>query len=340
MLKRLYALALLSLVACGAPKPAASPSPAASASPVLPPPVDGTTPLPDPLPKIAAMVNGHPIKLPYVDMIARGQLEPAGNQAKDRPFAYRRALQQLIVRELLFEEAVARRLSADDARVEQAYNEARVGHKDDEKWLQYLAQQYMDVDTFRAEIRSQQTIAVLLAKEGEQVPDTVTDADARAFYAAHPEMFDTGERRHVRYILLRVPADAPEPQRAQIRNKAAALRERLGRGEDFAGLAKQFSQDQSSAAKGGDLDVFGKGEMEPSFESAAYALKLDELSPVVATPFGFNIIQVREILPAHKVPYEGVQDRLKELIVKQRRDERVQILVSKLWAQARIETYL
>lgn len=345
MLKRLLVLAVLPFAACSSPKPAASPgpagaSPAASAAPKLPPPVDATTPLPEPLPKIAAVVNGHPIKLPYVDMIARNLLEPGGNQPKDRPFAYRRAMQQLIVRELLFEEAVARRLSADDARVEQAYNEARVGHKDDEKWLKFLASQFMDVDTFRAEIRSQQTIAVLLAKEGEQVPDTVSEADSRAFYDGHPEMFDSGERRRVRYLLLRVPPDAPPAQRGQIHAKAATLRERIVKGEAFATLAKQFSQDQASAAKGGTLDVFGRGEMEPSFEQAAYALKLDELSPVVETPFGFNLIQVQEILPAHKLPYEGIRDRIKEVIVKQRRDARIEALVGQLWAQARIETYL
>jgi peptidyl-prolyl cis-trans isomerase C len=306
----------------------------------LPPPVDGTTPLPEPMPKIAAMVNGHPVKLPYVDMIARGQLEQAGNQSKDRPFAYRRALQQLIVRELLFEEAVARQLSADDARVEQAYNEARVGHKDDAKWLTFLASQFMDADTFRAEIRSQQTIAVLLAKEGEQVPETVTEADARAFYDGHPEMFDSGERRRVRYILLRLPPDAPPAQKLQVHTKAATLRQRLVAGEPFAAIAKQFSQDQASAAKGGVLDVFARGQMEPSFEKAAYALKQGELSEVVETPFGYNLIQLDEILPAHNLPYEGIRDRIKEVVVKQRRDERIQALIARLWAQARIETYL
>jgi peptidyl-prolyl cis-trans isomerase C len=342
VLKRLLALAVLPLVACGSPKPAASPSPAAAASavPALPPPIDGTTPLPEPMPKIAATVNGHPIKLPYVDMIARGLLEQAGNQPKDRPVAYRRALLQLIVRELLFEEAVARQLSADDARVEQAYNEARVGHKDDEKWLKFLASQFMDVDTFRAEIRSQQTIAVLLAKEGEEVSDTITDGEAKAFYDGHPEMFDSGERRRVRYILLRLPPDAPPAQKLQVHAKTATLRERIRKGDDFAAIAKQFSQDQASAAKGGVLDIFGRGEMEPGFEKAAYALKQGELSEVVETPFGYNLIEVQEILPAHKLPYEGIKDRIKEVIVKQRRDERIQVLIAKLWAQARLETYL
>jgi len=98
VLKRLLAVLALTAFACSSEK--AAPKPAASPAPSMPPPVDATTPLPDPLPKIAALVNGQPIKLPYVELIATRLLQQAGNLPKDRPFAYRRAMQQLIVREL------------------------------------------------------------------------------------------------------------------------------------------------------------------------------------------------------------------------------------------------
>jgi parvulin-like peptidyl-prolyl isomerase len=338
-MKRLLGVALAVCAACSGGKQAASPAPAASPA-TVPPPIDATTPLPEPLPKIAAMVNGNPIKTPYVEIIANGILEPAGNQPKDRPFAYRRALQQLIVRELLFEEAVARRLSADDARVEQAYNEARVGHKDDAKWLQYLAAQYMDADTFRQELRAQQTIAKMLAQESERIPSSVSEEEAKAYYDAHPELFDSGERRVVRYILLRVPPGAPREQKVQIHSKLQVLRQRIAKGEDFAKLAEQFSQDQASAGNGGLLAVFGRGQMEPSFEKAAYALGKGELSAVVETPFGYNLLRVEEILPARKLAFEGLKDAIKQQVLKDQRDKRAQELIAKLWAQARIETYL
>ncbi len=338
MPKRLVVVLALTAFACSSQKPAEPPAP--TPAPSLPPPVDATTPLPEPLPKIAAIVNGQPIKLPYVELIATGLLQQAGNQPKDRPFAYRRALQQLIVRELLFEEAVARRLSADSARVEQAYNEARVGYKDDVKWLEFLARQYMDADTFRAEIRSQQTIAILLAKEGEQVSATVTDSEAQAYFGAHPEMFDSGERRRARHLLLRVPADAPAVQKDGIRLKLLNLRKRIEKGEAFGALAKQFSEDQGSAAKGGELDVFSRGQMAPAFEQAAFALSQGQLSEIVETPFGYHLIQLEEILPPQKLAYEGIQDRIKGYMLKQRREQRIQELVGQLWARARIETHL
>ena len=338
MLKRLLTVLTLTAFACSSEK--AAPKPAATPTPSLPPAVDATTPLPEPLPKIAASVNGQPIKLPYVELIATRLLEQAGNQAKDRPFAYRSALQRLIVRELLFEEAVARHLSADSVRVEQAYNEARVGYKDDTKWLEFLARQYMDADTFRAEIRSQQTIAILLAREGEQVTASISDAEAQAYYEAHPEMFDSGERRRARHILLRAPADAPAPQKEGIRVKVVGLRKRIEKGESFSELAKQFSQDQGSAGKGGELDVFSRGQMAPAFEQAAFALAPGQLSEIVETPFGYHLIQLEEILPPQKLAYEGIKDRIKDYMLKQRREQRIQELVGQLWARARIETHL
>lgn len=338
MLKRLLGVLAFTAVACSGQKSAETKAP--TPAPSLPPAVDATTPLPEPLPKIAALVNGQPIKLPYVELIATRLLQQAGNLPKDRPFAYRRALQQLIVRELLFEEAVTRHLSADSARVEQAYNEARVGYKDDVKWLEFLARQYMDADTFRAELRSQQTIAMLLAKEGEQVSSTVSDAEAQAYYEAHPEMFDSGERRRARHILLRVPPDASAPQKEEIRRKALNLRKRIEKGEAFPALAKQFSQDQGSAGKGGELEVFSRGQMVPAFEQVAFALSAGQLSELVETPFGYHLIELEEILPPQRLAYEAIEDRIKDYMVKQAREKRIQELVGQLWARARIETHL
>ncbi len=338
MLKRLLGVLAFTAVACSGQKSAETKAP--TPAPSLPPAVDATTPLPEPLPKIAALVNGQPIKLPYVELIATRLLQQAGNLPKDRPFAYRRALQQLIVRELLFEEAVTRHLSADSARVEQAYNEARVGYKDDVKWLEFLARQYMDADTFRAELRSQQTIAMLLAKEGEQVSSTVSDAEAQAYYEAHPEMFDSGERRRARHILLRVPPDASAPQKEEIRRKALNLRKRIEKGEAFPALAKQFSQDQGSAGKGGELEVFSRGQMVPAFEQVAFALSAGQLSELVETPFGYHLIELEEILPPQRLAYQAIEDRIKDYMVKQAREKRIQELVGQLWARARIETHL
>lgn len=332
MVRRLAALLLLA-TACSRDAP---PVPAGP----LPPPIDGETPLPSPLPEIAAKVNGQAIPLNFVEMVAKRLLEQAGNQAKDRPFAYRRATQQLVVRELLFEEAAARGLKADDAKVEAAYNEARVGYPDDRAWLAFLAQQHMDADAFRRELRIQQTVAALMRNEGDLAGTQVTDKDARAYYDAHPEKFDSGERLRASHILIRVPGDAPPKQKEALRKKAEEVLAKIRKGSDFAALARQFSADPGSVSKGGDLGEFHRGQMVPPFEAAAYALKPGEVSGVVESPFGFHIIKLQERLPALKLEFDGAREMITKAVLEERRSKRVEALVAQLWARSRIETNL
>jgi parvulin-like peptidyl-prolyl isomerase len=98
-----------------------------------------------------------------------------------------------------------------------------------------------------------------------------TDAELDAYIAAHPEYDMKAARQKAEDILKRVRA-----------------------GEDFAALAKEFSEDPGSRAQGGDLGWFGRGVMVKEFEDAAFALKEGEVSGVVESPFGYHIIKVEE----------------------------------------------
>lgn len=94
-----------------------------------------------------------------------------------------------------------------------------------------------------------------------------------------------------RHILLRAPAEATPPQRDSVRALADSIRERAASGEDFAELAREYSQDGSAQA-GGDLGYFGRGRMVAPFEEAAFQLQPGEISDVVETPFGYHVIRV------------------------------------------------
>lgn len=98
------------------------------------------------------------------------------------------------------------------------------------------------------------------------------------------------EQTHVRHILIKVNELVSE---SEARHKLEGLSDRIKHGEDFAELAKLFSQD-GSASKGGDLGWIYPGDTVPDFERAMNALKINELSEPVQTPFGFHLIQVIE----------------------------------------------
>lgn len=93
-----------------------------------------------------------------------------------------------------------------------------------------------------------------------------------------------------RHILIKVTEVVSE---GDARRRMEILRERIANGQDFAELARQYSQD-GSAAKGGDLGWLNVGDTVPDFERAMDALKENELSPVVLSPFGMHLIQVLE----------------------------------------------
>ena len=338
-LRRAPLLLTLLVTACsGSSTPGQSPSPTASPGGMTPP-IDRVTPLPDPLPKVAARVNGRAIPLSFVEIIAQ-RILANGDKKKDRPFAYRQATQQLIIRELLLEEAIFRSVSADDAKVEQAYNEARIGYKDEDAWKTFLANQGLTVAAFKAEIRTQDTVQALLDQEASHAKSDISDPEAQAFYQANPSFFESGERFKASHILLRVPEGAAAPAKEAVRERAKGLLARLKKGDDFAKLAREFSQDVGSAGKGGRLEDFVRGQMAPAFEAAALALKPGELSDLVETPFGFHIIRLEARLPSERVAFDAARTRIKEYILRNRRQQYIEKLVASLRAKARIETYL
>ena len=322
------------------PATASAPPAARTSEPGAPPEIDRVTPLPSPLPEIAARVNGQPIVLRIVRLLAEQGAPPGKAPRSPEPGTYRQALQQAIVRELLFQEALKRNLAADDARVEQAYNEARVRFKDDKAWTAMLAGQGLDPQAFRAELRVHQTIQKLLGQVADEAHVQATDQEAQAFYESHPAVFDAGERVRASHILVRVPEGTAAARKEELRKKAEALLGRVRGGEDFAALAKKSSEDPGSAAKAGELPAFGRGQMVPAFEKAAFALKPGEVSGIVESPFGFHIIKVSEKIPARKAAFPEVKEQLKQQMVQQKRQQAQQSFLNSLRAKAKIETFL
>ena len=98
------------------------------------------------------------------------------------------------------------------------------------------------------------------------------------------------QQTHARHILIKVTEVTSE---SEARQKIGQVHSRLKSGEDFAALAKLYSQD-GSAQKGGDLGWLYPGDTVPAFDQAMNALKVGEISNPVQTQFGFHIIQVLE----------------------------------------------
>ena len=162
---------------------------------------------------------------------------------------------------------------------------------------------------------------VMLNAKDLQAGIKVTDQEARDYYDQHQDQYRTTERRQVAHILIAQKDDAAALKEAE------ALLSKLKSGADFAKLATQNSTDKLSARKGGELDWFEKGVMDPEFEKAAFALqKSGDLSTVVKSQFGYHIIKLLGIQPETSKSFDQVKA---DVLAKVRQDKSHDLFLDK-----------
>ena len=144
------------------------------------------------------------------------------------------------------------------------------------------------------------------------------------------------EQLRARHILRKLGADSSEAERQAARELLEDIRRRVKAGEDFAGLAREYSQD-SSAERGGDLGFFGPGMMVKPFEQAAFALSAGDVSDIVETRFGLHLIQLVERKPADFVKQAEVAEQIRAFLSKQGEQQALVDAVDGLRQAAQIE---
>ncbi|MBX9924764.1 MAG: peptidyl-prolyl cis-trans isomerase, partial [Hyphomicrobiaceae bacterium] len=104
-------------------------------------------------------------------------------------------------------------------------------------------------------------------------------------------------------------------------DKAKEIADKLGKGGDFAALAKENSKDPGSKDDGGMLGFFGRGQMVPAFEEAVFKLKKGEVSPPVKSQFGFHIIKLEDRREKKLPSFDEVKDRILNSMIQQKAQE-------------------
>jgi len=141
---------------------------------------------------------------------------------------------------------------------------------------------------------------------------TVGEAEIRAAYDRdQASRYTQREQRRASHILLKVPAGASDADTAKVAAKARDVLRQARAGGDFADLARRYSED-SSAAAGGDLNFFGRGQMVKEFEEAAFSLPVGSISDPVKTVYGFHIIKVTDTRDARVQPFDEVKDAIRD----------------------------
>ncbi|NVO03835.1 MAG: peptidylprolyl isomerase [Bacteroidetes bacterium] len=244
--------------------------------------------------QIVAIVGANIVKLSdietqYSQYMAQGLLKGENEKCN--------ILEELLFQKLLLNQAQLDSIVISDNQIESEldrrlrYFIKQIGSQ--EKLEEYYNKSIVEIKfEFREAIKEQLLAQNMQSKITENIK--ITPSEVKTFYnnipkdslPLIPSVVEIGQ------IVKQPPLSIEETK--YIKEKLTGFRDRVLKGENFSALAVLYSEDPGSAKKGGELGFFGKGEMFPEFEAASFALKANDVSPVIETKAGFHIIQLIE----------------------------------------------
>jgi len=288
-----------------------------------------------------ARVNGELLPRSEFDQVMASNIarfEAQNQQAFDpqyRPQLERQVLDGLITRELLEQEADSIGVEISDDRVDEMLAQFTAQFPNESAYLMALEQEGFTEEEFRSELRRQMVIEeVIQTRVYDEV--SVTEEKMRSFYEDNPQYFEISDQVEARHIILTTEGISDEETLAAKRAELAEIRQEIVDGADFASVARERSEGPS-AANGGELGRFGRGQMVPEFEEAAFALEPGELSEIVETQFGYHILQVTDKVEGRTESFDEARDNIETFLLEQERNVAVQHYLADLKQGAEIE---
>ena len=170
---------------------------------------------------------------------------------------------------------------------------------------------------------------------------TVTPAEVEKFYKDNPAQFkepgDPADSVRASHILIKVDEGADQKTWDKAKAEIEAIIAQLKKGADFGKLAAEKSACPSGKSANGSLGAFGKGQMVPEFEKAAYALKVGEISGPVKTSFGYHVIKREAPQAERSIAFAEIKDRLTAALEQQKQMAAAQKVVDELMKAAGVK---
>ncbi len=150
----------------------------------------------------------------------------------------------------------------------------------------------------------------------------VTEDEIKSFYKVNADKYQNQQQREASHILIAASKNAPPAEKAKAKAKAEDVLNQIRKNpKQFEELATKYSQDPESAKKGGDLGSFGRGMMVKSFDDAVFSMKVNEISNIVESDFGYHIIKLTKII-GEGGGFDAMRPQIKAELIYQKGQEK------------------
>jgi parvulin-like peptidyl-prolyl isomerase len=278
------------------------------------------------IPQVIAKVNGVEMRSEYIRFRLNLDMRRIGQNlnAQQKSKLAGAIIEKEIVRELMYQEGQAKGQGVSPETIGKELQEFKKSYGSEDEFQKSLKARGITEDELKKGIEVD-LIAKNLLDGRIKGKVHITDTQVKKFYEDRKDSFKRPESFRARHIFVGyVPFDVlqnttPEEikekageYRAASKKKIDEVYGKLKAGGNFEELAKQYSEDEGSAGKGGDLDFMYKGVFDPMFDKAIDGLKVGETSNIVETEFGYHIIQLLETKPSEDAPFEEVKESIQK----------------------------
>ena len=291
---------------------------------------------PDPKDPIVVTVDGTPITLNQVrDYAKTEQRLVNANTTQEIRAVFKDAMENLVSRQLLIEEAERRGIKIPDAEAAQRAREFQVqGLGGETAPNTGSAPDQILIN----EVRGSMEIEKMLDDEFRKHKVAPSEQDIERYYNEHKDLFvqDPGEVR-ISHIAIKLPSNATDAQKAAGLKRIDELRAQAIKTSDFAALAKANSEDTNSASKGGDLGYFTRGQLPPVVDQLAFATPVGKVSTVLESNIGFSFLKVTDRRGATYAPMSSAKAKIAMVLLDFNQDYVVKQLLKGLAKNAKIK---